>query len=152
MIFPGAVVYTARTLLETPYLHQGRLPGRNGGIDCIGVAIVTCRKLLLLPEDFDYSDYGRDGSGKLETIVAEYCTPLTDPTPGALLLFRTTPTQTVAQHCAICTNWSDRLGWDNETLGMLHAYQNVGKVKEHELISFWSDRLIGSYGFPNVNY
>jgi cell wall-associated NlpC family hydrolase len=146
MIFPTAVVYTARTLLETPYLHQGRLPGKNGGIDCIGVAIVTCNRLGLLPPGFDYSDYGRDGSGKLETIVAEYCTPLTAPTPGALLLFRTTPTQTVAQHCAICTDWH------NETLGMLHAYQNVGKVKEHEFIQFWSDRLIGSYGFPNVIY
>ena len=145
-IFPTAVIYTARSLLETPYLHQGRLPGKNGGIDCIGVAIVVCKRLLLLPEDFDYSDYGRDGSGKLEEIVSQYCTPLEAPTPGALLLFRTTPTQAVAQHCAICTNWY------NESLGMLHAYQNVGSVKEHELIKFWSDRLVGSYGLPNVNY
>jgi hypothetical protein len=87
-----------------------------------------------------------DGSGKLEEIVSQYCTPLEAPTPGALLLFRTTPTQTVVQHCAICTNWY------NESLGMLHAYQNVGSVKEHELTKFWSDRLVSSYGLPNVNY
>lgn len=140
---PRSVVTVARTFIGTPYLHQGRSPGN--GLDCIGVPILVCRTLGLLPKTFDFLSYGRDGSGKLETIVAQYCNPLDSPRLGALLLFKAVPNQTVAQHAAICSDWDGGLG-------MIHAYQNIGSVREHELIRFWLDRLMGVYGLPNINY
>ena len=95
--------------------------------------------------DFDFLDYGRDGSGKLEAIVSQHCQPIPSPKPGSLLLFRAVPGQTVAQHTAICTDTE----WG---MGMLHAYQNVGMVREHEMIPFWRDRLVGTYALPTITY
>lgn len=142
---PREIIVTARSLLETPYLHQGRVPGKDGGLDCIGVPIVIINRLQLIGTFFDFTAYGRDGSGILEKTVAQYCKPLPEPRPGAMLLFKTTPEQTVAQHCGVCTDWGSELG-------MVHAYQNVGFVREHELIKFWQDRLVSVYAFPLTQY
>ena len=140
----------ARSLIGTPYLHQGRKTGPLGGLDCIGVPIVVINRLQLIGDRyFDYLAYGRDGSGILEDVVSQYCPRLPEPRPGAMLLFKATPHQTVAQHCAICTDWGTKQG---ATLGMVHAYQNIGYVREHELIPFWRDRLIAVYGFPLTKY
>lgn len=144
-LYPRDVVVTARSLLGTPYLHQGRTPGPQGGIDCIGVPIAVVNRLDLFEEFFEFTAYGRDGSGLLEQEISLRCPRRDDPTPGAILLFKATPRQTVAQHCAICTEWG-------QDLGMIHAYQNVGSVREHELIPFWLDRLMAVYEFPNIQY
>jgi cell wall-associated NlpC family hydrolase len=144
-VTPTYLVNVTRSFIGVPYLHQGR--NRNG-TDCIGLIILAIKTAKLLPQDFDRphgTDYGRDGYGNLETIVSLYCQPTPEPIVGSLLLFKAVPRQTIAQHCAICSQWGN-------SLGMIHAYENGGGVREHELIEFWRDRLVGVYKLPNVEY
>ena len=132
------VVEVARSLLNTPYQHQGRKP--QIGVDCIGVIMVTAHTLDLF--QFDFNNYSRDADGTLETEVKKHCEPLPKLELGALALFKISA---LPHHCGIITRY--RKGW-----GLLHAYQNVGRVKEHELIDWWQNRLVGLYALPNVKY
>ncbi len=58
---PADVVAAARSLLGTPFHHQGRLPGV--GVDCAGVPIVVARQLGLVAPDFDVSAYSSEPDG-----------------------------------------------------------------------------------------
>ena len=49
------IIAAAIGLLGTPYHHQGRLAGV--GLDCVGVPIVVCWQLGLLPRDADITGY-----------------------------------------------------------------------------------------------
>jgi hypothetical protein len=117
-------------------------------MDCAGLVILAVKSAQLLPSGFEDelpANYGRDGNGQLELIVSQYCQLIPQPVPAALLLFKAVPTQTVAQHCAIISNWDGGLG-------MIHAYENAGSVREHQLIQFWESRIMGCYKLPGIVY
>lgn len=132
------VISTARTLINTPYQHQGRKPGV--GIDCIGLVIVTAHQLGLF--DYDYINYSRDPDGQLLKIVEKHCEKLPDLTEGAIAVFQLSA---IPHHVGIISKF--RGNW-----GLIHAYQNTGKVREHEFIKWWQNKLVGIYALPNVQY
>lgn len=49
------VVRAARSLIGTPFVAHGRLPGV--GVDCIGVGVLTCRACGLVAPDADITGY-----------------------------------------------------------------------------------------------
>ena len=132
------MVEVARGLIGTPYKFQGRVPGV--GCDCIGLVILTAWELGLF--EFDFRNYSRNPGSILETEVKKHCQPLPEVTEGALVLFKI---DNVPQHCGIITRY--RSDW-----GLIHAYENVGKVREHRLIKWWQDKIVGLYAFPHVEY
>ena len=132
------IVKTARSLIGTPYQHQGR--NSLAGLDCIGLIIIVGHQLNLF--SYDYTNYSRDPDGQLLTNLEKHCNKLPDLTEGAIAVFKLSA---IPHHCGLITKF--RGDW-----GLIHAYQNVGKVKEHEFIPWWQDKLVGVYGLPNVDY
>jgi cell wall-associated NlpC family hydrolase len=55
------VVAAARSLIDTPFHHQQRVPGV--GMDCAGVIIWIGWELGLLPRSFDVTGYSRQPDG-----------------------------------------------------------------------------------------
>ena len=138
VLVSSQVVEVARGLIRTPYKFQGRVPGV--GCDCIGLVILTAWELGLFT--FDFRNYSRNPGDILEQEVNKHCQPLPELIEGALVLFKI---DRVPQHCGIITNY--RNDW-----GLIHAYENVGQVREHRLIKWWKDKIVGIYTLPNVEY
>ncbi len=131
------VYLTARELVGTPYIHQGRR--KDIGIDCVGVPIWVARKLELEIEDVQ--DYGRLPDGTMLDRIAEVCEPGV-LVPGALAVFQIV---SVPQHCGIISRYMDGLGF-------IHAWDVAKVVCEHRLTFDWRDRLVGCYKLPGVHY
>lgn len=51
------VVAEAESWLNTPYLHQGFVKGREGGVDCAMILVGVYQPLGLLPADLDPRPY-----------------------------------------------------------------------------------------------
>lgn len=49
------IVSIARSYVDTPFGHLGRVPGRV--LDCLGLIICTARAAGIVPGDFDILDY-----------------------------------------------------------------------------------------------
>lgn len=129
------IIKTAREWIDTPYHHQARL--RGVGVDCIGLVIGVCWELKLI--DFDYNNYNRTpDSTMMMQIIQEHCTSTDTPEAGDLLVFRI---RRNPQHCGLMTD-----------TGIIHAYESVGKVVEHPLDKWWSDRIVGSFILPLTTY
>lgn len=133
------VVNSARKLVNTPFGHQGRLPG--SALDCYGVFVAVCQDLGLWYHD--HEGYGREPGILLATEVPKYYKPLDHLTEGSLALLAIGHGM-VPQHCAIMTFYDD---WY-----MVHAYQNVKAVKEHRMIRWWRDKVLRCYAVPSVDY
>jgi cell wall-associated NlpC family hydrolase len=130
---PDAVITEARSWLGVPFRHQGR---SRSGIDCVGLPIVVCQSLGLLPPSFDVANYGRTPSGELVTRLQQHCTRINAPVPGSLLVIAWTKQ---AAHVAICTG---------ET--MIHAYESVGRVTEHGYRGRWVRMTHSVWALPGV--
>lgn len=63
------IVREARTMLGTPFHHQGRLPGV--GLDCVGLPVAIARRLGIPVEDD--TTYPPETDGKLLTRCLEAC-------------------------------------------------------------------------------
>lgn len=133
MITPEQTIAYARECLDTPFHHQGRVPGR--GLDCAGL-IVHVMKSYQLPYD-DLAGYPRHPyKGMLEKNLDRQSNlkkiPKAEFAPGDVLLmrFRRDP-----QHLAI-------LSYNNR---VVHAYSGVEKVVEHVVDKFWATRVVAVY-------
>jgi len=146
MITPEDVIAEARSWVGTPFLHQGR---NHLGIDCVGLVIVTMQRLGALPEDFESPDYGRlPNMGELRRKIADHCTPLPAPVPGALLGMTWFSDDS---HVAVYTGHS-----------IIHAFQRSrgrvrnpkqrSRVVEHSFRAKWIDRVAGVWALPGVRY
>jgi cell wall-associated NlpC family hydrolase len=134
----GIDVYLkARELVDTPYLHQGRLAGT--AIDCIGVPIWVASELGL--GNFDKSDYPRAPDGSMVELITSVCSDEIIQA-GVLLVFKI---DSVAQHCGIVSIYQNGLG-------LIHAWDIAGKVCEHRLTKDWINKVVGCYGLPGVTY
>ena len=128
---PDQVVRSARSMLGTPFLHQGRDPVL--GVDCMGLISVVAISLGLADSGMDRIDYPRFPHPKiLENGLGQFCDsfvlkPGCLPPPGSIAVV-----DVVGQaiHC----------GWSSGT-GLIHAYSPGGKVVEHLWISRWSKRI-----------
>lgn len=141
------IVACARSLLGTPFQHQGRAPGV--GLDCAGLLVCIARELGL--SDYDQSGYGRQpANGLLEAALDASLTrrPLDAMQPGmvALIRFHEEP-----QHVGVLADyvWGD--------LSLIHAYSAVragrerGRVTEHRLDAAWRARIVAVYDFPGID-
>ncbi|MGK7896560.1 MAG: hypothetical protein AB4372_23805 [Xenococcus sp. (in: cyanobacteria)] len=132
------VVKVTRGFVGIPYAFQQR--SRTLGCDCLGLILLVGWELDLF--EFDIKEYGRAVGNQLKDGIEKHCDKLPEIQEGALVLFNI---DSVPQHCGIITKY--RSDW-----GLVHAYENVGKVKEHQLIKWWQDKICGVYALPNVNY
>ena len=126
-------ITAARGMIDTPFRHQGRLPGV--GLDCAG--LIVCAAAACGYAIADRRGYGRlPANGMLAQAVTEHCDriALADVLPGDLMLFvfRTEP-----QHLAIVSATAPVM--------LLHAYSDVGRVVENGCDATWQNRLRGCY-------
>lgn len=131
------VIAAARALLGTPFVHQGRFPGR--ALDCAGVIVATATALGIAHDDM--TDYSRLPTGGLLRQVLDsqpglVAVPLANIASGDILLMRF---KREPQHLGIYTGSS-----------LIHAWQIVGQVVEHAFDETWRRRLVAAYRFREV--
>ena len=128
----------AKTLIDTPYIHQGRLP--HVGLDCLGVVLAIANHFnLSFYENISYSRYG-DGV----ELIQEFENNLyrtTEPLLGDVLIFKF---RNVPSHVGILSEL-------NGHPSLIHAYSTQGKTAEHNLDSddWWSSKICDSFSFYN---
>jgi len=140
MITRQAIVDKAREYLDTPFHHLGRQKGV--GIDCIGLAICVAQELGLSWDEEHYDRHPKPGLllRRLRETLQEK--PLNERLPGDLVVFWIRHTSDDC-HCGIVT---DR--------GFVHTYYDPNRVNsrvtEVELVSFWEERLLACFKYPEV--
>ena len=148
MITRDAVVAEARTWLDTPFRHQGRLKGV--GVDCLGIIVEVGKAIGAVSRSAvnatDYGDataidYGhipkpsRMGDGLRTHLVS-----ISIASAGAGdIVWMAWRTELHPQHLGILTD-----------IGILHAYSGIKKVVEHPLDTAWRARFKAAYRFPGV--
>jgi cell wall-associated NlpC family hydrolase len=139
------IVSAARLLIDTPYLHQGRKPGPNGGTDCIGVPVLTVRALGLKPQTWDITGYRRipDGHSLMRHLREEMAAEVSqaDMQPGDLAVF---DWGRFPHHVGIIGDYE--LGG----LSLIHADNRNKKVVEHRLVLTPPIRFVAAFRFPGV--
>lgn len=124
------IVEQARSLLDTPFKHQGRVAGV--GVDCAGLIVCTFKKLGIPYNDF--CGYPRTPyAGMLKKSLDEQpaIKQVFDYQAGDILLIKIVKDP---QHLAI---------FAGETI--IHSYLTVGKVVEHGFSENWKRRVIAIY-------
>lgn len=132
------IVAAAKTAIGTPFRHQGRMVGK--GLDCAGLAIHCAQSAGI--STYDENDYPRQpGGGRLEAAFDKQPElkriKISEMMPGDILLmtFEGQP-----QHVAIVSE-----------IGIIHAYEPIGRVVEHGLNKFWRSRIVRAYRFVEVS-
>lgn len=131
------LVAEARTYLETPFHHQGRVKGT--GIDCAGVLANLVNFMGYdVRERTNYGQSGNadlflDGLRKVMVHVDEDEQIL----PGDFLLFPRGPGD---YHGSVATDPGR----------MLHAWADRGKVVEHSMGRRWMRKLHSVWRFPEL--
>jgi cell wall-associated NlpC family hydrolase len=127
------IIAAARAEVGTPFVHQGRLPGK--ALDCAGLAATVARHWYEVEEP---RAYGRSPHlGLLQQWVEAQAFIERGPVEaGALLLMRF---GAEPQHLAICAGDT-----------VIHSYSRVGKVVEHNFSAVWRARVVQSYRFKDA--
>jgi cell wall-associated NlpC family hydrolase len=130
------IIRCARTFLNTPYAHQGRLAGV--ACDCIGLPVLVAKALGYI-DAVPPTDYARRPDGiRLQRALADHLDHHDGPPmPGdvVLMTWRRMP-----MHVAIA-------GDGAEPFSLIHAYAGAGRVVEHGVDETWMRRIIASYSF-----
>lgn len=135
------IVAAARTLLGTPFHHQGRVPGV--GVDCAGVLIVVARMCGLKPPTFDVTGYPRVPDGvTLQRLCEEHLDRADDMQPGDVALIRWRAADAPPQHLGIVGDHP------HGGLSLIHAdSRHHHKVIESRLEFGRYMRLVQAYRF-----
>ena len=131
-----AVVEQARTWLETPFRHQGRVKGI--GVDCAGLVICVSKELGLNP--FDTTNYSRyPDSTRMGRLLSEQLNPveIKDMQPGDVVWIKVKGSP---QHLAIITD-----------KGIIHAHEIVGKCVETVLDAATKRLICGAFRIKGIN-
>lgn len=132
------IIAAARECIDTPFQHQGRIPGL--ALDCVGLGAVVAEKLNMpLQQTLAYGRLPNnamleswiDRQPFIERVTGELM-------PGDVLLMRFLKEP---QHMAIYTGKN-----------IIHAYQPMGKVVEHVMDEKWKRRIVRAYRFKEVSY
>jgi cell wall-associated NlpC family hydrolase len=142
MIPASRLVKEARSLIGTPWIHQGR---NAGGVDCVGYIEYCARRAGLdLPQLVgikDSADYGRLPDPYLLELVKSHCIQIDEPINGALLLFKFDGHQHPS-HQGIYADGN-----------VIHALTTRKAVVEHGLRGKWRTRWLHSaWLIPGVDY
>ena len=128
------IIAAARAELGTPFVHQGRIPGR--ALDCAGLAVVVASHWHTPVEP---AAYGRSPYlGLLQQWVEaqDFLEPARQPEAGCILLMRFGRDP---QHLAICAGDM-----------MIHSYSTIGRVVEHRYSDVWRARTVRAYRFMEM--
>lgn len=128
-------VAEARTWLDTPFQHQGRIKGV--ACDCVGLVICTARALGL--SEFEMTDYGRRPDGRLRPMLDLHmdAIPPAEAQAADVLLFAWNASPI---HVGILT--------DPEHL--IHAFVPNRKVIETLIDSRMRALIVGAFRVPGV--
>lgn len=136
---PDIIIKEARRWIGTPFRHAGR---SETGIDCVGIPIKILHFLRYTEwDDIDYSR--RVNPARMKEEIELFCVNVEQGIVNAqkadLLWFNICGS---SQHVGIYT------GKEENTL--IHAYESVGKVVEHELNNKWVNRIQSVYRFIGI--
>lgn len=129
------IIAAAMACINTPFVHQGRVPGV--GLDCAGLGIICARAIGV--EVTDFKGYPRlPFDGMLKKMFDEQPhlreVPRAEMQAGDVLLMRIS---TAPQHVAVYVGGGF----------MVHAYQAIGKVVQQRLDESWRNKIIAVYRF-----
>jgi len=140
-------VRLARSYIDTPFQHMGRLPGV--GLDCAGVLVCVARALGLVSKDFDTVAYSQvpDGSSMMRW-CGEYMDqkPRELMVPGDVVLLITDEDP---QHLALLGDYPSSLG----TLSIIHAAlaARPPRVIETRLMFSRAMRFAAAYSLRGIS-
>lgn len=141
-----AIVEAARALLGTPYGHQGRVPGLQGRVDCIGVPVLVAWATGVKPPVWNVTGYRPipDGHTLLRRLRSEMGPEVAwdNLKPGDLALI---DWGQFPHHVVIIGDY--HLGG----LSMIHADNIHRKVIEHRLVISAPARFVTAFQFPGVD-
>jgi cell wall-associated NlpC family hydrolase len=130
---PDAVIAEAKTLIDTPFRHQGREKGV--GIDCLGVISISANTCGLKIKD--RTDYSHQPSLLLQQALREQMIKVSKDelrVADVLLMKYEEP-----QHLALVTCV--------EPLTIIHAFAQAKKVLEQEVDPYMWKRVVSAYRF-----
>ena len=142
MVTKTQIMLEARSWVDTPFLHQGRIKGV--AVDCIGVPICVGKELNFIA--YDEIPYGTLPDGRrLVVEVEKRMDRVPRPWPEnieigdlVLIAWRRYPI-----HAAI-------VGEVDGDLTLIHALRDNGKVVEHRLDDEWLYLVKRVYRYPGV--
>ena len=134
---PDDIITAARDCLGTPFVHQGRIPGR--ALDCAGLVVAVAQAVGV--EYIDQTGYSRSPSGGLLEAALDDQPGITriapaDRAAGDILLMRFSGDP---QHLAILAGGT-----------IIHAWEAPGIVCEHDLTDLWTRRIVRVYRFKDL--
>lgn len=120
----------ARSMIGTPWVHQGR---NEHGVDCVGLCVLALRDSGI--EVRDRTDYGQDPDGTLRAeFIRVMGQPHQDIRPGDMVIVKFR----AERHAAIVS--SNAFG-----LTLIHADSSHGRVVEHNIDDRWRRRIVGAW-------
>ena len=135
------VVSAARACLDTPFRHQGRIAGTGpgAGLDCAGLVVVVAEQLgIAYAAPTNYPRHPVNGE-LVRTLDAQASLQRVDAgemAAGDILVFRLGGQP---RHLGI---------WTGDTL--IHAFDECGKVVEHQMDATWRRMRVRTYRFREV--
>jgi cell wall-associated NlpC family hydrolase len=137
---PKDIIDSARSMIGTPFHHQGRMP--NVALDCAGVIVKTFSAVGV--ECYDEQNYASPPEdGTLARIIDRQSAfvkiPAHEVKEGDVILLMMFG---APNHLAIHAGEN-----------MIHSYEAIGKVCEQRLSDRWRSRIIHGYrckGMTNV--
>lgn len=150
MITVQQVQDKAREFIGTPFKDQHRVKGQKGGIDCVGLVLLTAEELGISYADTKEmrgSDYLNYRATSLNSFVLTECRkrliekPVSKIVAGDVVVMKCPD---IPCHCGII---SERKG----VLYLIHAL-NSGEMKvvEHILDLNWRKKICGAFSYPGV--
>jgi cell wall-associated NlpC family hydrolase len=139
------IVACARTWIDTPYHHQGRL--KDIGVDCIGVPLGVAHELGLVPANFDVKGYSKVPDGRsLLRLANEHMVRLALDgvlSPGMVIVVAINGDP---QHFGIVGDYR------HGGVSIIHANSqaNPPRVVETRLMFHRTMRLVAAYDMPGV--
>lgn len=135
------IITTARECLGTPFHPAGRLLGV--GFDCVGVPMYVAEKNNI--KYHDVQGYTQMPARKLFLKSIEDQLDKIDFKNiqiGDLLIFSFLSSRD-PHHIAIVTEIGNRIK-------IIHAFNQAGKVVEHDLDEYWKNKMVGAYKFRGI--
>lgn len=138
------IVRVARSYLETPFHHMGRLPGV--GLDCVGVPVCACRDLGIVAPDFDVPAYTPtpDGHTMIEWCNAHLtAVSRADMQPGDMII---TKVDVDPQHISVLGDYR------HGGLSIIHSANNASppRVIETRLMFGRSQLFVAAFSLLEI--
>jgi cell wall-associated NlpC family hydrolase len=143
-----AIATTARSWLDTPYAHLGRLKGH--ACDCVGLVIMVAQELGIT--EFNTIDYGRDPHPeRMRALLLAHLDELELDLDNARKGIH--PANLMAGDI-VHIRWRNHprhlgivLPREGGGFNMIHAFSGAGRVVEHNLDKVWLSIIRSGYRY-----